>query len=227
MPKATILIVEDDCSQLALLEHSLASEGYAPVALRDGNRAWNYIRDSKPDLAILDWMLPGITGLEICRRVRANPSTALLPIIILSARVLEKDRIQGLDMGADDYVIKPYSPAELMARIRARLARARPDVVAPELIFEDIVLNQETYRAFRGQEQLRLGTTEFRLLAALLERPGRVWSREQLLRKVWGRRAYVETRTVDVHIASLRKALREGGKDNPVRTVRGVGYAIG
>ncbi len=172
-------------------------------------------------------MLPGVSGIEICRRLRMRNSTRNLPIIMMSAKSEEADRVRGLETGADDYVVKPFSIAELIARVRTQLRRTRPSTVGQRLEFQDIVLDTESHRAFRAGRLLKLGPTEFRLLSTLMERPGRVWSREQLLDRVWGRDVYVDSRTVDVHIGRLRKALCRLGGEDPLRTVRGAGYALG
>ena len=172
-------------------------------------------------------MLPNVSGIEVCRRLKSRSETRGVPIIMLSARSEEVDRVRGLETGADDYVIKPYSVVELMARVRTQLRRTRPATVGETLMFEDIRLDAESHKVFRGEALLKLGPTEFRLLATFMEKPGRVWSREQLLDRVWGRDIYVDTRTVDVHIGRLRKALCQQGGEDPVRTVRGAGYALG
>jgi len=185
------------------------------------------VAEDPPDLIVLDWMMPNLSGIEVCRRLKARAETRQIPVIMLSARSEEPDRIRGLETGADDYVIKPYSVAELLARIRANLRRARPSTVGVVLEYDDIRLDAETHRVTRSGKELSLGPTEFRLLATLMERPGRVLSREQLLDRVWGRDIHVETRTVDVHIGRLRKALCRHGGDDPLRTVRGAGYALG
>ena len=171
--------------------------------------------------------MPGVSGIEICRRLKASSTTRQVPIIMLSARSEEVDKVRGLETGADDYMVKPYSVVELMARVRTQLRRTRPASVGEMLEFEDIVLDSETHRVSRGGKEIHLGPTEFRLLSTFMEKPGRVWSREQLLDRVWGRDIYVDTRTVDVHIGRLRKALSRHGGDDPVRTVRGAGYALG
>jgi len=184
-------------------------------------------QDSLPDLVLLDWMLPHVSGLEVCRRLKSGKATRALPVIMLSARSEELDKVRGLETGADDYMVKPYSVAELMARVRKELRRTRPASVGEELVFDDIVLDAGSHRVSRAQNEIKLGPTEFRLLAAFLENQGRVLSREQLLDRVWGRDIYVDTRTVDVHIGRLRKALMQHGGVDPLRTVRGAGYALG
>jgi two-component system phosphate regulon response regulator PhoB len=180
-----------------------------------------------PDIIVLDWMMPNVSGIEVCRQLKTRSETRGIPIIMLSARSEEVDRVRGLETGADDYVVKPYSLVELMARVRAQLRRTRPATVGERLEYLDIVLDAETHRVTRSEKPLKLGPTEFRLLSTFMEKPGRVWSREQLLDRVWGRDIYVDTRTVDVHIGRLRKALCQHGGDDPLRTVRGAGYALG
>ncbi len=185
------------------------------------------VDEESPDIIILDWMMPRLSGIEVCRRLKMRPDTRAIPIIMLSARAEEVDRIRGLETGADDYVIKPYSVLELMARARAQLRRVRPSTAGVVLEHEDIRLDAETHRVYRGDKVLKLGPTEFKLLVTLMERPGRVFSREQLLDLVWGRDIYVDTRTVDVHVGRLRKSLMQFGGSDPLRTVRGAGYALG
>ncbi|WP_341213197.1 phosphate regulon transcriptional regulator PhoB [uncultured Limimaricola sp.] len=222
-----ILIVEDEPSQRAVLSYNLESEGFRISEAEDGDAALLMVSEEIPDLIVLDWMLPGVTGIEICRRIKMRPETRDVPIIMLSARSEEVDRVRGLETGADDYVVKPYSVTELMARVKGQLRRSRPAGVGETLSFEDITLDAETHRVHRDGHMLKLGPTEFRLLATFLEKPGRVWSREQLLDRVWGRDVYVDTRTVDVHIGRLRKVLCAQGGSDPLRTVRGAGYALG
>ena len=222
-----VLIVEDEPSQRAVLSYNLESEGFRISEAEDGDAALLMVAEEVPDLIVLDWMLPGVTGIEICRRIKSRPETRDVPIIMLSARSEEVDRVRGLETGADDYVVKPYSVTELMARVKGQLRRSRPAGVGETLSFEDITLDAETHRVHRDGHMLKLGPTEFRLLATFLEKPGRVWSREQLLDRVWGRDVYVDTRTVDVHIGRLRKVLCAQGGTDPLRTVRGAGYALG
>ncbi|MDU8944174.1 phosphate regulon transcriptional regulator PhoB [Ovoidimarina sediminis] len=222
-----VLVVEDEAAQREVLVYNLEAEGFEVVMADSGDDALLVFEEAQPDVVVLDWMLPGVSGIELCRRLKSSPKTRGTPIIMLTARGEEADRVRGLEIGADDYVVKPYSVIELMARVRTQLRRARPSTVGEMLEFEDIVLDAGTHRVKRNGRELKLGPTEFRLLATLMEKPGRVWSREQLLDRVWGRDIYVDTRTVDVHIGRLRKALcRDGGTD-PVRTVRGAGYALG
>jgi two-component system, OmpR family, phosphate regulon response regulator PhoB len=193
----------------------------------NGEDALILIEESPPDLILLDWMMPHVSGIEVCRRLKMRPETRGIPIIMLSARSEEVDKVRGLETGADDYVIKPYSVVELLARLRAQLRRVRPATSGLVLQWGDIRLDSETHRVYRADKVLKLGPTEFRLLSTFLEKPGRVFSRETLLDRVWGRDIYVDTRTVDVHIGRLRKALTLFGGDDPLRTVRGAGYALG
>lgn len=222
-----VLVVEDEPSQLEVLAYNLEAEGFAVSRARDGEEALLLLSEDAPDIIVLDWMMPNVSGIEVCRQIKTKPETRSIPVIMLSARSEEIDRVRGLETGADDYVIKPYSVIELMARVRTQLRRVRPSTVGQLLEFEDIVLDAESHRVTRGANELKIGPTEFRLLTTFLEKPGRVWSRDQLLDRVWGRDLYVDTRTVDVHIARLRKALSQHGGGDPVRTVRGVGYSLG
>ncbi|MTH33649.1 phosphate regulon transcriptional regulatory protein PhoB [Paracoccus limosus] len=222
-----VLVVEDEGAQREVLKYNLESEGFSVVMAENGDEAMLLVAEEQPDLIVLDWMLPNVSGIEICRRVKADPATRQIPIIMLSARSEEVDRVRGLETGADDYVVKPYSVVELMARLRTQLRRTRPASMGERLSFSDIILDAGEHRVFRGGLPLHLGPTEFRLLSTLMEKPGRVWTREQLLDRVWGRDIYVDTRTIDVHVGRLRKALMANGGDNPVRTVRGTGYALG
>lgn len=223
----SVLVVEDEPAQRELLSYNLEAEGFRVIVAEDGNEAMLVMEEERPDLVLLDWMLPGTTGIEVCRRIRARKHLRETPIIMISARSEEMDRVRGLETGADDYVSKPYSIVELVARVKAQLRRSRPGTVGEQLAFEDILLDSETHKVFRGKDELRLGPTEFRLLTTFMEKPGRVWSREQLLDRVWGRDIYVDTRTVDVHVGRLRKALAAKGGSDPIRTVRGTGYALG
>ena len=222
-----VLVVEDEPAQREVLAYNLEAEGFKVAKAETGDEALLLVEEETPDIIVLDWMLPGVSGIEVCRRVKSKSETRGIPIIMLSARSEEVDRVRGLETGADDYVIKPYSVVELMARVRSQLRRTRPTTVGQRLEFADIVLDSETHRVTRGQSLLKLGPTEFRLLSTFMEKPGRVWSREQLLDRVWGRDIYVDTRTVDVHIGRLRKALTVHGDSDPIRTVRGAGYALG
>jgi len=223
---ARILVVEDEEALAELLKYNLARAGYSVRVCTDGDEALLALREETPDLAILDWSLPGVSGLEICRRLRARPETRDVPVIMVTARGEDEDRIRGLDTGADDYMTKPVLMAELTARIKAVLRRARPALAGDVANFGDITLDREVRRVRRGTREVHLGPTEFRLLDCLLQRPGRVFSREQLLDIVWGRDVYVEARTVDVHIGRLRKALNRRGERDPIRTVRSAGYAL-
>lgn len=222
-----ILLVEDETAQREVISYNLSVGGFRVTEARDGEEAMMLVDEDPPDLIILDWMMPNLSGIEVCRRLKAGAETRAIPVIMLSARSEEPDRVRGLETGADDYVIKPYSVAELVARVRANLRRVRPSTVGVALEFEDIRLDFDTHRVTRAGQPLKLGPTEFRLLATFMERPGRVFTRDQLLDRVWGRDIYVETRTVDVHVARLRKALGHGSADDLLRTVRGAGYALG
>lgn len=223
--KSRILVVEDDEALGALLEYNLEKEGFAPLLVADGDEALLRIAEETPDLLVLDWMLPGTSGIEICRQARARADTRNTPIIMLTARGEEGDRVRGLDTGADDYVTKPFSVSELIARIRAVLRRVGGEQEEVQR-FGDIALDLETRRVHRGEAEVKLGPTEFRLLECLMRRPGRVFNREQLLDLVWGRDVYVDERTVDVHVGRLRKALNKTGDSDPIRTVRSAGYAL-
>ncbi len=223
---ARVLVVEDEDALSALLEYNLEKEGFEVRLSADGEDALLVIEEDKPDLVLLDWMLPGLSGIEICRRIRAQPDTRDIPVIMLTARSDEDDRIRGLDTGADDYLTKPFSIPELTARVRALMRRSRPTLSAEVATFGDLTLDRETRRVRRADREIHLGPTEFRLLDCLMQRPGRVFSREQLLDLVWGRDVYVEARTVDVHVGRLRKALNRRGERDPIRTVRAAGYAL-
>jgi two-component system phosphate regulon response regulator PhoB len=223
---ARILIVEDEEPLTLLLRYNLEAEGYAVETAARGDDADLRLKESPPDLAVVDWMLPGLSGIELIRRLRGRPETQQLPVIMLTARGEEGERIRGLATGADDYIVKPFSVPELLARIRALLRRAKPERVAAVLNAGDIELNREKKRVSRAGRDVPLGPTEFRLLEFLMENPGRVFSREQLLDRVWGRDVYIDERTVDVHVGRLRKALNRGHRIDPIRTVRGAGYAL-
>jgi len=227
MVRPTILVIEDEEAQRLILQHNLEEAGYEVICAEDGEIGWELITDYLPDLIVLDWMMPKLSGLELCRRVKSSAKTKNTPIIMLSARSEEVDRIRGLDIGADDYVSKPYSIKELLARIKGQIRRVRGAAVAKKLSFDGIELDMETYRVTRSGENIKLGPIEFKLLATFLEKPGKVWSRDALLDRVWGRDIYVDTRTVDVHIGRLRRALCKNGEEDLVRTVRGAGYALG
>lgn len=223
---ARITVVEDEDALSALLDYNLTQEGYQVRVCPDGDEALLSLEEEAPDLLVLDWMLPGVSGIEICRRVRARDDLRDMPVIMLTARGEEEDRIRGLDTGADDYLTKPFSMSELVARVRAVLRRSRPTLAGDVATFGDIILDREMRRVRRGPREVHLGPTEFRLLDCLIQRPGRVFSREQLLDIVWGRDVYVEARTVDVHVGRLRKALNRRGDADPIRTVRAAGYAL-
>ena len=223
----TVLLVEDEPAQREVLGYNLEADGFRMLTAVNGEEALMMVAEAPPDIIVLDWMMPHVSGIEVCRQLKTRSETRGIPIIMLSARSEEVDRVRGLETGADDYVIKPYSLIELMARVRAQLRRTRPATIGERLEYEDIVLDAETHRVTRGEKPLKLGPTEFRLLATFMEKPARVWSREQLLDRVWGRDIYVDTRTVDVHIGRLRKALCQHGGEDPLRTVRGAGYALG
>lgn len=222
-----VLVVEDEPAQREVLVYNLTAEGFNVTAASNGEEALMMVDEGTPDIVVLDWMMPHLSGIEVCRRLKIKPDTRGIPVIMLSARSEEVDRVRGLETGADDYVVKPYSMIELMARVRTQLRRVRPATVGVQLQYEDITLDAERHRVMRGADELKLGPTEFRLLSTFMEKPGRVFSRESLLDRVWGRDIYVDTRTVDVHIGRLRKALTAAGGADPLRTVRGAGYALG
>lgn len=224
--KPFIVIAEDEQAVSELLRYNLEAEGYDTAIANDGDEAMLLLDERVPDLMLLDWMLPKISGIEICRRVRARHETANLPIIMLTARTEEADRIRGLETGADDYVTKPFSTNELMARVKAVLRRIRPALMDDKIEVGDIQIDRSTHRVTRAGKDIHLGPTEFRLLEYFAQHPGRVFSREQLLDGVWGSDVYVEARTVDVHIGRLRKAMMSQGGDNPIRTVRSAGYSL-
>jgi two-component system phosphate regulon response regulator PhoB len=224
--KPYILVVEDEDSLATLLHYTLDKEGYRVALATDGEEALVVIDEKQPDLIILDWMLPTVSGIEVCRRLRQRAETRNVPIIMLTARGEETDRIRGLDTGADDYVVKPFSMTELCARVRAVLRRIRPGLAEDRVTHGDIVMDRVAHRVKRGDRDVHLGPTEFRLLDHFMQHPGRVFSREQLLDAVWGSDVYVETRTVDVHIGRLRRALNESRQDDPIRTVRSAGYSL-
>jgi two-component system, OmpR family, phosphate regulon response regulator PhoB len=223
---ARIMIVEDEEPLTLLLRYNLEAEGYAVDVAARGDEAEVKLKEAAPDLVVLDWMLPGMSGIELCRRLRARPETERLPIIMLTARGEESERIRGLATGADDYIVKPFSVPELVARIGALLRRARPERVAARLAAGDLELDRDTRRVSRASREVHLGPTEFRLLEFLMQSPGRVFSREQLLDGVWGRDVYIDERTVDVHVGRLRRALNRGRASDPIRTVRGTGYSF-
>jgi two-component system phosphate regulon response regulator PhoB len=222
----SILIVEDEADLVVLLRYNLEAEGFAVVTAASGDEAVERIRDGVPDLILLDWMLPGLSGIELCRRWRARPETAQVPIIMITARGEEEERVRGLATGADDYVVKPFSVPELLARIQALLRRASPQLVSTVLEAGDLALDRQNHRVRRAGREVHLGPTEYRLLEYLMRHPGRVYSREQLLDGVWGNDVYVDERTVDVHVGRLRKAINRRREADPIRTVRGAGYAF-
>jgi len=224
--KPYVLIAEDESAVSELLQYNLKREDYEVAIAHDGEEALLMIDERAPDLLLLDWMLPKVSGIEVCRRVRSGGVNPNLPIIMLTARGEESDRIRGLDTGADDYVTKPFSTTELMARVRAVLRRIRPGLRDDKVIVGDIEIDRVEHRVTRNGNDIHLGPTEFRLLDYFMQHPGRVFSREQLLDTVWGSDVYVELRTVDVHVGRLRKALRQSGGDDPIRTVRSAGYAL-
>ena len=219
-----VLVVEDEEALATLLHYNLEKEGYRVELCADGEEAMIRIDEKLPDLVVLDWMLPSVSGIEVCRRLRQRSVTRNLPIIMLTARGEETDRVRGLDTGADDYIVKPFLMSELSARVRAVLRRIRPGLAEDRIRQGDIVIDRSAHRVKRGGRDVHLGPTEFRLLDYFMQHPGRVFSREQLLNAVWGSDVYVETRTVDVHIGRLRRAL--GGEGAPIRTVRSAGYAL-
>jgi two-component system phosphate regulon response regulator PhoB len=221
-----ILVVEDEEALSTLLQYNLEKEGYDVTLAGDGEEALMLVNERLPDLIVLDWMMPKISGIEVCRRLRSRSETRNVPIVMLTARGEESDRIRGLDTGADDYVIKPFSMTELTARIRAVLRRIRPGLAEDRVNHGDIVMDRVAHRVKRGEREIHLGPTEFRLLDYLMQHPGRVFSREQLLDSVWGSDVYVEARTVDVHIGRLRKALNLTEENDPIRTVRSAGYSL-
>ncbi|MFL5259254.1 MAG: phosphate regulon transcriptional regulator PhoB [Hyphomicrobiales bacterium] len=223
---ASILIVEDEEPIQVLLAYNLESEGFRARSTAQGEDVQRLVSEERPDLVILDWMLPGISGIEVCRLLRARPETREIPIIMLTARGEEAERVRGLATGADDYIVKPFSLLELMARIRAILRRANPEAVAELLEAGDISLDRRTRRVTRSTRDIDLSPTEFKLLEHLMQNPGRVYSRAQLLDAVWGRDIYVDERTVDVHVGRLRKSLKRGREADPIRTVRGMGYSF-
>ena len=221
-----VLIVEDEPPQAELLSYNLEKEGFRVMVAGDGEEGLLLAQENTPDAIVLDWMLPGRTGIEVCRQLRGSSDTRDIPILMLTARGEEEDRVRGIETGADDYVVKPYSPREVVARIKALLRRASPSLSSEVISYDDIVMDLAQHKVNRDGRSIHLGPTEFRLLKTLMEKPGRVFSRERLLDLAWGRDVYVEDRTVDVHIRRLRKALNEGGGNDVIRTVRGEGYAI-
>jgi len=221
-----VLVVEDEDALATLLQYNLEKEGYTVAVASDGEDALMQAEETTPDLVLVDWMLPKVSGIEVCRRLRGRQQTANVPIIMLTARGEETDRVRGLDTGADDYVVKPFSMTELFARIRAVLRRIRPGLAEDVIEAGDITMDRVGHRVRRADREIHLGPTEFRLLDYLMQHPGRVFSREQLLDAVWGSDVYVEARTVDVHVGRLRKALNNKEERDPIRTVRSAGYAF-
>jgi two-component system, OmpR family, phosphate regulon response regulator PhoB len=221
-----ILIIEDDAAIAELVRYNLAAEGYRVALAATGEDAEVMVDEDRFDLVVLDWMLPGLSGIELCRRLRRRASTAAVPILMLTARGEEADRVRGLATGADDYVVKPFSVPEMTARVKALLRRAAPQRVADTLQSGDIVLDRSAHRVMRRSREVHLGPTEFRLLAFFMENSGRVLSRQQLLDGVWGRDVFIDGRTVDVHVGRLRKALMRGTETDPIRTIRGAGYVL-
>jgi two-component system, OmpR family, phosphate regulon response regulator PhoB len=226
MSKGRILLVEDDAALAELLIYHFTREEFEIQQTPDGEEAMLLAQENPPDLVLLDWMIEGLSGIEVCRRLRRLPDTANVPIIMLTARGEEADRVRGLETGADDYVTKPFSPRELVARVGAVLRRVRPALAGEQLQYADIEMDIVSHKVKRGGDTIQLGPTEFRLLKHFLEHPGRVFSRERLLDSVWGHDSYIEPRTVDVHIRRLRKAINVGGKSDIIRTVRSAGYAL-
>ncbi len=224
--KPSVLIIEDEAALCTLLRYNLEREGYKVYEARNGEEALSVAAESSPDLIILDWMLPELSGIEICRRLRARGDLRSVPIIMLTAKGEESDRIRGLDTGADDYIVKPFSMSEFLARVRAVMRRIRPGLVEDVIAIGDIAMDRGSHRVRRANREVHLGPTEYRILERLMQYPGRVFSREQLLDTVWGADVYVEDRTVDVHIGRLRKALNQSGERDPVRTVRSAGYSF-
>jgi two-component system phosphate regulon response regulator PhoB len=224
--KPLILIVEDEPSLAELLRYNVEKEGYRVAEAHDGEEALVLVQEELPQLVLLDWMLPKVSGIEVCRRLRARVETKNLPVIMLTARGEDIDRVRGLDTGADDYLTKPFSMTELLARVRAVLRRIRPALAEDVLAFGDISIDHSSHRVRRADREIHLGPTEFKLLDHFMSHPGRVFSREQLLDAVWGNGVFVDARTVDVHIGRLRKALKGSGETDPIRTVRSAGYSL-
>jgi len=224
--KPTVLVAEDESALVTLLRYNLEREGYRVLDTQDGEEALLIASEEKPDVILLDWMMPQLSGIEVCRRLRQRQETRNVPILMLTARGEETDRIRGLDTGADDYITKPFSMTELLARLRAVMRRIRPGLAEDVLRVGDIEMDRAAHRVRRAGKDIHLGPTEFKLLDHLIQHPGRVFSREQLLDAVWGSDVYVEARTVDVHVGRLRKALNVEGVRDPIRTVRSAGYAL-
>ena len=221
-----VLVVEDEAALVALLRYNLEREGFRVIAAGKGEEALLMMQEERPDLVLLDWMLPVLSGIEVCRQARRSPDLRRTPIIMLTAKTEEADKLRGLEVGADDYVTKPFSPKEVMARVKAALRRSSPEPAQEALVYRDLAMDFATHRVRRAGRDVHLGPTEFRLLRFLMENQGRVFSREQLLDHVWGRDIYVEPRTVDVHVRRLRKAINVEGAIDLIRTVRAAGYAL-
>lgn len=227
MTQPLVMVVEDEEALGLILRYNLEASGFDVEVIARGDEAEARLKEVRPDLLLLDWMLPGLSGIELCRRLRARQETERVPVIMLTARGEEDERIRGLATGADDYVVKPFSVPEVVARVRALLRRAAPERVTDVLKAGDLRVDRSALRVYREGDEIHLGPTEFRLLEFLMQSPGRVFSREQLLDGVWGRGVYVDERTVDVHVGRLRKAIKgPGGSPDPIRTVRGAGYAF-
>jgi len=226
MARADMLLVEDDAALAELLIYTFKREDFSVRHTPDGEEALIMAQESAPDIVLLDWMVESLSGIEVCRRLRRATDTANVPIIMLTARGEESDRVRGLSTGADDYLVKPFSTPEFMARVKALLRRAKPEVLSSVLKVGDIVLDRESHRVYRKKSEIRLGPTEFRLLEFMMRHPGRVFSRSQLLDNVWGETIYIDERTVDVHVGRLRKAVNNGRMPDVIRTIRGAGYAI-
>jgi len=221
-----VLVVEDEIPQQELLTYNLEQVGYRIIVANDGEEGLLLAREEIPDLIIADWMMPNLSGIELCRQLKSDRETKAIPVLILTARGEEKDKVRGLDSGADDYLVKPYSIAELLARARALLRRSAPGADGSLIEHGDIRIDSDQMRVYRNDVAVELGPTEYRLLKVLIGRPGRVWSRDQLMNRVWEHDLEIDQRTVDVHIGRLRKALRQDGTTNPIRTVRSAGYAL-
>jgi two-component system, OmpR family, phosphate regulon response regulator PhoB len=226
MSAPLVLIVEDESALVAMLRYNLEREGFEVDEAHDGEEALTKLSERPPDIVLLDWMIPLVSGIEVCRQIRRSPELKDTPVVLLTARGEEADKIRGLNSGADDYLVKPFSTTELIARMRALLRRAKPEVAAERLSYADLSMDLAAHRVTRRGRPVHLGPTEYRLLRFFLQHPGRVYSREQLLDQVWGRDVYVELRTVDVHIRRLRKAINQDGETDLIRTVRSAGYAL-
>ena len=225
--KPLVLVIEDEAAQREVLLYNIEAAGYEAIWADNGEDGILLAQENNPDVIVVDWMMPNLSGVEVCRQLRAKPETKDMHIILLTAKSTEADKVRGLETGADDYVTKPYSVTELMARIKSQLRRGRSSLIGQQMQYGNLILDASTHRVFRDGHEIKLGPTEFRLLSTLMERQGRVLSRDQLLDFVWGRDINVDTRTVDVHIGRLRKSLVENGHDDPIRTIRGFGYALG